>query len=220
MHILIADDHPIFRKGLLDILRQGFPDCEFSECEGGEEALKAMRDLTPDVSILDVEMPGMNGLEVCRQARTEEIDTHVVILTMFKEKEIYRKAVLNGATGYVLKDHSADEIVECIRQVLSGKRYLSAFFEGDFDADAETDRQKQHIRDLLDGLTQAEVKTLKLVNQRLTSKEISGLLFVSEKTVENYRSRICKKLGLEPRNNSLLLWAAEHKDILDTLIEF
>lgn len=220
MHILIADDHPIFRKGLLDILRQGFPDCEFSECEDGKEALRVMRDLQPDVSILDVEMPGLNGLDVCRIARSEEVDTHVIILTMFKEKEIYRKAVLNGAAGYVLKDHSADEIVECIRQVQSGKRYLSSYFEGEFDTEAEPDRQKQEIRELLGGLTQAEVKTLKLVNQRLTSKEISGLLFVSEKTVENYRSRICKKLGLEPRNNSLLLWAAEHKDILDNLIEF
>lgn len=220
MKLLIADDHPIFRKGLKDILQTAFTDAQIIECDSGLITLEKIRNEKPDVSILDIDMPEMNGLEICKKVNDENISTKVVILTMYKEEEMFNKAFLTGSSGYVVKDNSVVEIVECVKEVLQGKKYIGPALQPYFNSYREADKKKEKIRDLLKTLTQAEIKTLKLVSQNRSSREISEMLFVSIKTVENYRSRICKKLELDPRNNSLLLWVMENKDILSTLREF
>jgi DNA-binding NarL/FixJ family response regulator len=220
MKILIADDHPIFRKGLLDILQTGIPECEFIECEQGDTALEKILDWQPDVCVLDIEMPGMNGLDVCKEVVSRQQKSKVVILTMFKEEEVFRKAMLSGALGYVLKDHSAREIIDCIHEVAKGNRYIGPALQSLLSTLDEADKKKEKIREMIQSLTQAEIKTLKMVCKQHTSREIAEMLFVSVKTVENYRSRICKKLELDPRNNSLLLWTMENREILDSIREF
>lgn len=220
MRILIADDHPIFRKGLLDILQTGIPHSHITECDHGDDALRKIEELQPDVCVLDVEMPGMNGLDVCREVVSRNLKTRVVILTMFKEEEIFRKAMLSGARGYVLKDHSAREIIDCVQEVAKGNRYIGPALQSLMHNLEEADKKKEKIREMIQSLTQAEIKTLKMVCRQHTSKEISEMLFVSVKTVENYRSRICKKLELDPRNNSLLLWTMENREILESIREF
>jgi DNA-binding NarL/FixJ family response regulator len=120
-------------------------------------------------------------------------------------------AFYNGADGYVVKDNTSEELVDCINTILSGKSYLAKSIresEPYFD-------NSDNIAELLGTLTRTELKTLKLVSQKLPSKEIADLMFVSVKSVENYRSRICKKLNLDARNNSLLLWVLDHKSIID-----
>lgn len=220
MKILIADDHPIFRKGLLDILQNGIPESTITECEQGDVALEKIIELNPDVCVLDIEMPGMNGLDVCREVMNRGIKTRVVILTMFKEEEVFRKAMLSGALGYVLKDHSAKEIIECVHEVSKGNRYIGPALQSLLNTLDAADKKKEKIREMIQSLTQAEIKTLKMVCKQHTSKEIAEMLFVSVKTIENYRSRICKKLELDPRNNSLLLWSMENREILETIREF
>lgn len=220
MKVLIADDHPIFRKGLKDVLENAFQKIKAIECDNGTEAMYVIREDVPEIAILDINMPGMSGLEVAKQALKEKIRTRIIILTMYKEKEMIRKSLLYGVSGYVLKDFAETEIVECLNKVINGGKFIGKALKASFsDLDVD-DKRKMEMIDFLKCLTQSELKTLKLVNQNKTTKEISELLFLSEKTIENYRSRICQKLNLPPRNNSLILWINENRDVLASINEF
>jgi DNA-binding NarL/FixJ family response regulator len=220
MKLLIADDHPIFRKGLKDILSEAFKNAQIHECENGEEALVKIKAAQPQISVLDINMPLVNGLDVCKTVLNENLQTRVIILTMHSEKEVIKKAMMYGAWGYILKDNAVQEIVECINEVLANKKYVGAATRPYYSEINHEDRKKTAILELLGHLSQAELKTLKLVSQNRPSKEIAELLFLSEKTIENYRSRICQKLSLPARNNSLLLWISENRDILKSMSEF
>ncbi|MEO8761956.1 MAG: response regulator transcription factor, partial [Bacteroidia bacterium] len=144
----------------------------------------------------------------------------VIILTMYKEKEMIRKAMLSGAFGYVLKEFAIDEIIDCIKKVTDNEKYIGRDLHTYYSEITYEDKKKQQLVELLNGLSQSELKTLKLVSKNKSTKEIAGLLFLSEKTIENYRSRICQKLNLPARNNSLLLWVSENKEILFSISEF
>lgn len=217
MQIIIADDHPVFRKGLAFILESAFDNLQLTECENGEQAYLAIKKIQPQIAILDIDMPDKNGLEVCKQLQGENVATSIIILTMYKEEEVLKKALLYGAKGYIVKDNSANEIEICINKVLNGEIYVGS---GICNANQQIGKELQQLKETLQSLTQAELKTLKLVSKQLSSKEIAELLFISVKSVENYRSRICKKLGLDARNNSLLHWVIENKDLLDMIKEF
>jgi len=221
IHFLIADDHPIFRKGLKDILTDAFKTIKIIECDNGVEALELIKKTEPAIAILDVNMPKKNGLEVLHNLFKERITgTRVIILTMYKEKELIKKAVHYGAFGYMLKDSAARELVECINMVNSGEKFISSELSSFHKEIAKEDNTEREFIDLLQSLSQAEIKVLKLVSQHKSTKEIASLLFLSEKTIENYRSHICQKLLLPPRNNSLLLWINEHKDLIYSINEF
>jgi DNA-binding NarL/FixJ family response regulator len=220
MKLLIADDHPIFRKGLKDILQEAFVDAAIIECENGEEALQKIKSESPEISVLDINMPLINGLEACKTILNENMPTRVVILTMHNEKELIKKAMIYGAWGYVLKDNAVQEIVECINEVRANKRFIGAATRPYYSEINSEDKKKQALMELLGNLSQAELKTLKLVSQNRSSKDIAELLFLSEKTIENYRSRICQKLSLPARNNSLLLWISENREMLNAMSEF
>lgn len=218
--LLIADDHPIFRKGLMDLLQQYFPKVKIIECHNGAEAIEGILKLNPDIAILDINMPEVNGLDVCKRIIKEQSRTKIIILTMYQEKEMIKNAMLSGAKGYILKDNAVDEIMDCVSVVLDGETYIGTTLLPYHIELSLEDKKKQQIVESLKTLSQAELKTLKLVSQNKTSKEISELLFLSEKTVENYRSRICQKLELPPRNNSLVIWISENKELLSYISEF
>ncbi|MGZ3862991.1 MAG: response regulator [Bacteroidia bacterium] len=220
MKLLIADDHPIFRKGLKDILQDNFPDSKIIECDNGSQALQTIEKEMPDISILDINMPEMNGLDVCKQVMKKNIETRVIILTMYREKEMIRKAMLSGASGYILKDNAVDEIILCINKVAANEKFIGPALQPYYTEINEEDKKKQELIALIKSLSQSELKTLKLVSNNRSTKEIAELLFLSEKTIENYRSRICQKLGLPPRNNSLLMWVGENKELLFSISEF
>ncbi len=220
MKFLVADDHPIFRRGLCDILAGRYAHAEFIECETGQEALHILRKEKPEIAVLDIDMPLLNGLEVCQTAYRENLPSKIIILTMHKDAEMFNKAFLSGALGYVVKDNSVRNLLDCVAQVLLNKKYIDPVLQ-DFAAQyTETDKRKAELRALLQSLTQSELKTLRLVASNHSCREIAELLFVSVKTAENYRSRVCKKLQLDPRNNSLLHWVMEHRDLLRTIREF
>lgn len=220
MKLLIADDHPVFRKGLMEILKGYFTDLHILECENGKEAVENIKKEKPDISILDINMPLMNGIEVSNIVLNENLHTKVIILTMYKDKEMVKKAMLSGACGYLLKDFAVNEIIDCIEKVSADGKYIGHELQSFYSYIDENDKKKREFIDMLKKFSQAELKTLKLVSQNKSSKEISELLFLSEKTVENYRSRICQKLGLPPRNNSLLIWISENKELLSSASEF
>jgi DNA-binding NarL/FixJ family response regulator len=136
---------------------------------------------------------------------------------MYKDIEMQKLAFFNGAKGYLVKDNTSEELVDAIAAVLDGKTFLSRGLI-DHQLPEESTPQQMKVAEQLSNLTRTELKTLKLVSQKRSSKEIADLLFVSAKSVENYRSRICKKLHLDARNNSLLLWVLENKSVIDRLI--
>jgi DNA-binding NarL/FixJ family response regulator len=219
MQLIIADDHPIFRSGLKMLLADAFPAAVISDYSHGEESLKAILTQKPDLAILDIDMPGKNGLDVCAELQKNS-DTKVIVLTMYKDREMIHKAFYNGAKGYLVKDNTSEELVECVNEVLNGNTFIAQEIRGLAEEDKRLDKKIDAIEEALNSLTQTELKTLKLVSQKYTSKQIADLLFISVKSVENYRSRVCKKLNLDARNNSLLLWVMENKPLLDRLKEF
>ncbi|MBS1652857.1 MAG: response regulator transcription factor [Bacteroidetes bacterium] len=218
--LLIADDHPIFRKGLFDLLQQSFTKTKIIECENGTQAIEKIFSIKPDIAILDINMPEANGLEVCKRAIKELPEIKIIILTMYQEKEMIKNAMLCGAMGYLLKDNAVDDIINCINTVRTGKKYFETNTLSVQKELSLEGKRKHQLVESLKALSQAELKTLKLVSQNKSSKEISELLFLSEKTIENYRSRICQKLDLPPRNNSLILWISENKELLLHISEF
>lgn len=212
MHLLIADDHPIFRSGLQSLLLTAFPDATITALENGKEAKEYIAENQPTIAILDIDMPEKNGLEVTLELAAD-VPTRFIILTMYNDAEMLRKALSNGASGYLVKDNTSDELVSCIETVLSGDKYVAKSLRKSKEIQAELQKNAEIIN-RLETLTQTELKTLKLVSEKYSSKEIADLLFVSTKSVENYRSRICKKLELDARNNSLLIWVLENKSLL------
>jgi len=218
--LLIADDHPIFRKGLKGTIVESFPDIKIFEVQDGAEAIEVIRSKKPDIAILDINMPNINGLEVAQLVLKEKLNTRVIVLTMYKEKEMIRKAMLSGAYGYILKDFAIDEIIDCITKVAANEKYIGRNLHNYNTEIAYEDKKKQKLIELLSSLSQSELKTLKLVSKHKSTKEISELLFLSEKTIENYRSKICQKLELPARNNSLLIWVSENQELLFSINEF
>lgn len=217
MHILIADDHPIFRSGLKFLLETSFSDIQITEFNNGQDLIDYTNDKTGDIIIVDIDMPGKNGLQVCEELTQKNADLKIIVLTMYKDLEMLKLAFYNGAQGYLVKDNTSEELVDCIQTILSGKTYMAKGIRDQEQIVDKEDTSKYLIAELLNSLTRTELKTLKLVSQKLPSKEIADLLFVSVKSVENYRSRICKKLNLDARNNSLLLWVLDNKSIIDTI---
>lgn len=220
MKILIADDHLIFRKGLREIVKSQIINCTIIEAENGTEAYNLALKEQPNIAILDIDMPELNGLEVCKRIIEKELPIKVIMLTMYKNEEMFNSAMENGAMGYVLKDNSASDLNECINNVIDDKSFISPKISEYMDHYDNYKNKKGEIKEKLGKLTNVELKTLKLVSDNLTSREIGEMLFVTQKTVENYRSRICKKLELDSRNNSLLKWVLDNKSILDTFDEF
>lgn len=213
MEFLIADDHPIFRSGLKSLLEQDFPSANIIEFSDGCSAEKYIALHQPQIAILDIDMPCKSGLDICLDL-AEQAHTKIIILTMYNDPEMLYKAKSNGAWGYLVKDNTADDLTECIRAIFRNETYVAKSLR---NSDELKQIEKKHdvIFSKLENLTQTELKTLKLVSQKFSSKEIAELLFVSTKSVENYRSRICKKLELDARNNSLLIWVMDNKDHIE-----
>lgn len=206
---VVADDHPIFRKGLVDILK-GTDDLEIvAEVADGLEAYRQILSQRPDLAILDIEMPGLSGIDVCSKVLNEKSDTKFIVLTMHKDLDFFNHAMQVGVQGYLLKDHAINDLLNCVQKVLKGEKFISPGIEKQLV-------RKDNAPDMtvLEPLTSTEKVILKLIAESKTSPEIAKLLFISAKTVENHRSNITKKLGLEGKNNSLLKFAMQYKGVL------
>ncbi len=194
--ILIADDHPLFRQGLRQsiVSDPGFQIVQ--ETGDGLSALRAIRELKPDICILDIQMPQMDGLAVVRQMRAEQLPGGVIFLTMYKEEELLNAALDLDVKGYVLKESAVDDILESIRSVSAGHRYLSPGLSDFLVARHAGVEALRRRKPGLDNLTPAERRILKLIAADRTSKEIANELGLSPRTVENHRSNICSKLDV------------------------
>lgn len=217
LKILVADDHPIFRIGLCNVIQIGITNSMLFEADNGIKAWEIIEKENPEIAILDINMPGIDGLELCKKIKSNKLSTKVIILTMYKEKSLLEKARENGAKSYLIKDNSTFEVVDAIKTVLNNNFYWSESLKDIQNEIIESNREIDKVELQLKELTSTELKTLKLVCKNFTSKEIAELLFITAKSVDNNRSRISKKLGLDQVTNSLLIWAMKHKDTIDKI---
>lgn len=210
--LVIAEDHPLFRRGLTDALTGDPTFRVVGEAADGEVALELVRRLRPQVVLLDVDMPRLTGLAVADAVRREALGALVVMLTMYKDAAMLHRALDAGAKGYVLKDSAVDDIVACLHMVVSGRAYISPALSSDL-----LDRQASPASGEMAAvarLSPAEQRVLRFIAQGLTSAEIATRLEISVKTVENHRLHICGKLGLRGPQ-ALLRFALERKALLD-----
>ena len=210
--ILIADDHPIFRKGLAEVISSGSEYSVIAECGDGVSALRMIKELNPDIALLDIQMPKMTGFEVLKAVNEAHLTTNIVFLTMHSEENIFEKAMDLGAKGYLLKESVTDDIILCLKNVLAGRFYVSGSIS-DYLIRLTTKLKAGNERTGIQKLTSTEMKVLKLIAEKLSSKEIAERLFVSVRTVENHRNNICIKLDLHGAN-ALLPFAIENKHLL------
>lgn len=206
--ILLADDHSLIRNGLRQVL-EAEGDFLISEVDDGEKALDYIREKQPSIAILDIEMPGMTGFEVAKIIEHEGLKVDIIFLTMFKDDSMFNKAMDIGVKGYVLKENTVSEIVQCVNKVLAGKAYLSPAIS-DFLIRRNNKLMSQPSdKDGLNSLTPSELTIMKKLSDMKTSQEIADELNVSIKTVQNHRHNICNKLNLSG-THALLKFAIEH----------
>lgn len=203
--IIIADDHPLILKGLNDFLLEKQYDV-LASATNGKDALQLIKDLEPDIAVLDIRMPFLTGLEIAKICNEQNLSTKIILITFEKEETIYKQAKALHIFGYVLKEFALVELENCIASVMNGKRYFSPELIQYLEID-ETPEE-------LELLTPAEKRVLKLIAQNKTAKEIGQLLFVSDRTVEKHKSHIIKKLDLESKGGSLALFAKENEEFL------
>lgn len=205
--IIIADDHPLLLKGLSDFLIEKNFNL-LGSGRDGREAYNLITQLKPDIAILDIQMPFMSGLEIAQKCKGTDIDTKIVLITLHKEKDLYRKAQELNIFGYILKEFALEEIENCIKTVTEGSPFFSEKIKELIGVVLQKDNYDLNI------LTPSEKKILKLIAQDKTNKEIASQLFISYRTVEKHRSNIITKLNIEPKTNSLLIWAKENHEKL------
>jgi DNA-binding NarL/FixJ family response regulator len=204
--ILIADDHPLILKGLNDFLTEKGYNV-IAKAKDGEEAFQLIKDKSPDIAILDIQMPYFTGLEIAQKCQEEQLATKIVLITFENDESLYNKAKALPIYGYVLKEFTLVEIENCIHSVENNQSYFSPELIN-FLETAEPPKA-------LTLLTTTEKEVLKLIAQNKTAKEIGKLMFISNRTVERHKSHIIHKLKLESRASSLFLFAKEHEDYLD-----
>lgn len=212
--LLIADDHPLVRKGLRQVLQDDPSIGPITEAADGEEALTAIRSDAPTVAVLDLDMPVKSGLDVLRELAVGECRTHLIVLTMYREEDMFNEAMDLGVKGYILKDSAASDILSAVRHVARGEYYISPLISRFLIERGDRMKSFKRTYPQMETLTVTERSVLKLVARNRTSREIADLLHVSPKTIENHRVNIAKKLGLRGAH-SLVKFAFEHKSYLD-----
>lgn len=204
--VLIADDHQVVREGLSAILRTKEEIEVVGEVKDGAEAVEQARRLKPDVILMDISMPGMNGVEATRQIKREQPEVGVVVLTMYDEEEHIYDLVKAGATGYLLKDSDSSQIVKAIKTVARGESLIHPSVASkilhEFSSLAQG--KGQPVKKKTQELSEREVEVLKLVAEGKTNKEIANVLNLSEKTIKNHVRNIFHKLQVYNRTQAAM----------------
>ena len=190
IRVIVADDHHIFRQGLLRLLQSSNVITVVGEAGDGKEALNLIKTEVPEIAILDISMPGLSGLEVIRELEQQENKTKIIYLTMHDDLFTAKKVITSKAKGYVSKDDAYEDLIYAIEAVSSGRRFVSPSISDKIFS-------LNILKDSDDNvLSNRELEILKLIAEGVTNKKIAGQLSISVKTVETYRSRIMQKLDL------------------------
>lgn len=204
MHLLIADDHPFSLMGTKSFVESLGYHVQHA-CSNGIAALNYIKTHQIQVAILDINMPGMDGIDILSEIIKHKLPCKVILLTMHSEWSIFTKAMELGAYGYVLKEQAQSELELCLSEVLKGNKYSSKAIQTEIQKIDNSEKISQ-----VNILSFSERKVLELVGQQKTSKQIGELLFISEKTVEVHRKNIITKLKIPKEKNALLIWAMKN----------
>ncbi len=199
IRLLLVDDHTLVREGLRAVLDAGGEMKVAGEAANGLEAIEKFRELRPDVTLLDIGMPGMDGFAACRRIRAEHPDARILILTVHGEEQFFFEALRAGAHGYVLKRSTGDDLRRAVRAVAQGRTWLSPELAGSLVEDFVNRVRAGEGGQALDALSVREREVLKLVAEGHTNAEIAKLLSISPKTVQTHRAHAMEKLGLHER---------------------
>jgi two-component system response regulator NreC len=212
IRVLLGDDHAVLRQGLRKILEDRRDWRVVAEAGNGRDAVREALELKPDVAVLDIGMPLLNGIEATRQIARRATSVRVVILSMHSDQAYVTQAVHAGARGYVLKESAGDELIEAIGTVVTGGTFFSpAVAQVVFD-DYVRGLADRGIHDRYDLLSEREREVLQLVAEGRSSREIGDLLSISPATVETHRTHVLQKLGL--RNTAEVVRYAARRGIV------
>ncbi|RPI79541.1 MAG: DNA-binding response regulator [Desulfobacteraceae bacterium] len=194
--IVIAEDHNILREGLKSLLSSSNEVAVIGEAENGLEAIRRVETLKPDLLLLDLSMPKMDGLSVIKEIKSRFPETKVLALTVHESEDYILSAFKSGVEGYCLKEANRDELFSAIHTVLQGKRYFSPGISGKILTGYIEGKKTVQPVSLWDGVTEREREVLKLIGEGYKNKEIADYLCISVKTVEKHRSNIMEKLDM------------------------
>ena len=206
IRVLIVDDHALFRRGLMLVLESEEGIDVVGEADDGEDAIAKAEQLAPDVVLMDVRMPRISGIEATRRLAEALPTTKIIMLTVSDEEEDLYEAIKAGATGYLLKEISIEEVADAVRAVTQGQTLISPSMASKLIAEftnlakRATDRQQVPVP----RLTERELDVLRLVAQGITNREIAEQLFIAENTVKNHVRNILEKLHLHSRMEAVL----------------
>jgi len=211
--IFIADDHPIFRSGLRQLIETSPQMTVIGEARDGAEAIERLLASPADVALLDIDMPQADGFEVLTTLREKGSNLQFVFLTMHKDEQFLNAALDLGVKGFLVKDSAAEEVIDCINAVVKGQEFISPQLTSLLLKRLRHAQENPAQPTLLDELTPTERKVLKLIAQFKTSKEIAAELFMGVRTVEQHRLNISEKFNLKGRH-ALVKFVTENFDRL------
>jgi DNA-binding NarL/FixJ family response regulator len=209
MHILIADDHAVVRRGLRDILAEALPGAHFSEAGRGEEVMSRLAESNFSLLVLDINMPGRSGLEILRDVRSSHPRLSVIILSVQPEDQYAMRCLRAGASAYINKDSAPEELAEATRKILAGGRYINARLADKLVARLD----EQVAKPPHELLSDREYEVMRMIAAGVSLTEIADRLYVSVKTVSTYRTRIMEKMKM--KNNAELTRYAMTSQMID-----
>ncbi|HPX51609.1 MAG TPA: response regulator transcription factor [Deltaproteobacteria bacterium] len=206
IRVLVVDDHPIVREGLKQILSDTEDILVVDEADSGQAVLSSAARSNFDVVLLDISMPGRDGLEVLRELKQQKPKLPVLILSMYPEEHYAVRVLRAGASGYLTKSSAPDELISAIRKVASGRKYISSTLAERliYELDREADRPMHEV------LSDREYQVMHMISTGKSVKEIAEALGLSVKTVSTYRSRIMEKMNMK-NNAEIVLYAVQNK---------
>jgi two-component system response regulator DegU len=208
--VIVVDDHPLFRQGTIDTLSLEADINVVGEASNGEEALQLIREIEPQVGVIDVNLPGLNGQQITHQVVSEKLATRIILLTAYHDVEQRIQAIRVGAAAYCTKDIRPDNLVQVVRDVAAGKILIAEEDESSSGADRRLEKRYDSLgyfdetEEPYQPLSPREMEVLSHVTRGLSNKEIAILLGISHQTVKNHVTAILRKLGVEDRTQAAL----------------
>ncbi len=209
IRVMIADDHAMVRQGLKTILELEDDICVVSQASNGEEAVESARTIRPDIILMDINMPVLNGLQAIKMIKTEDPDSKIIVLTIHQDREYLFKTLQLGCEGYVIKDAESSVLIEAIRSVFGEQTYIQHNMTSELVKEFNRVTLYEHDKTFINNLTNREIEVLKLIAEGMINKEIAKNLYISEKTVKNHISNIFKKLDVNDRTQAAI-YAFKH----------
>lgn len=213
VNVMLVDDHEVVLEGLIRILEKQGGIKIVSVARSAEEALEKIGRFPPDVIIVDIQLPGMNGIELIKRVKSQYPEIEAITLTVFDDEQFAKQAIKAGAIGYVIKDAAKEELVKAVRAAAKGESLISTSVARKLIEEISEPSGKKKRDEGYEGLSQRELDVIKLMARGYNNRQIADILFISEHTVKVHIRNIFRKIGVTDRTNAVL-WAIERGLVL------